>query len=352
VTAIAIAPVAITTAPVSAVPKRLPVVQQTLTSSRLKCYRRCPREHLFAYELGYRPLVEADAVRFGTLVHRALEAYWKAPQGRLDAALAALEAADGSDAFELAKARALMRGYDTRWGDAPYEVLAVEVEFTAPLVNPSTGAASKTWVLGGKIDAIVRDFSNGHVLICEHKTSSEDISSGSLYWKRLRLDAQVSAYYVGAKALGYDVTGCLYDVLGKPGLRPLKATPLESRKYTKDGRLYAGQRERDETPVDYEVRVAEDIAADPDAYYARGDVVRLERDLLDHAGDAWQLARQIRDAELARRAPRNVDACRRQGGMCPYWSVCSGEAALEDPTRYRLAQNVHPELSEDCACAG
>ena len=34
----------------------------------------------------------------------------------------------------------------------------------------------------------------------------------------------------GAAALGHDVAGCLYDVICKPGLRPLKATPVEARK--------------------------------------------------------------------------------------------------------------------------
>lgn len=332
--------------------KRLPVVPQTLTASRLKCYRRCPREHVFAYELGYRPLVEADAVRFGTLVHRALEAWWKAPGVRLDAALttlAAFGAVEGMDPFDLAKARALLRGYDARWSDEPLEVVAVEVEFTAPLVNPVTGAASRTWVLSGKIDAIVRDLRDGRVRIVEHKTSSEDISSGSDYWKRLRLDAQVGAYFVGPKVLGFDVGGCIYDVIGKPGLRPLKATPPESRKYTKDGRLYAQQRERDETPEEYEARTAADIAGAPDRYFARGEVVRLEQDLRDYAADAWALGRQIREAELADRWPRNPEACVRWGRTCEFFPVCSSEASLDDPSRYRRIEHVHAELSAPTA---
>ena len=72
----------------------LPILpSRVLTTSRLKCYRRCPREHHFAYELGFRALVEADAVRFGTLIHRALEAWWRAGDDRLGAAgMAAMRA--------------------------------------------------------------------------------------------------------------------------------------------------------------------------------------------------------------------------------------------------------------------
>jgi hypothetical protein len=193
----------------------------------------------------------------------------------------------------------LLIAYDLRWsveGAERYDVLAVEAEFTAPLINPSTGHGSKTYLLGGKIDAIVRDQA-GHVLLLEHKTSSEDLGPGSNYWLRLRIDSQVSVYYAGGKALGYDVEGVLYDVLAKPQLRPLKATPLESQKKTKDGKLYANQRELDETPDEYELRVLKHIAENPDRYFHRGMVVRLEQEAREAAFDTWQTARLLREAE-------------------------------------------------------
>ena len=62
-----------------------------LSASRLRAARSCQRLHRFHYLDGVRPVVEADTLRFGTLIHRALEAWWRAPEGeRLDAALAAL----------------------------------------------------------------------------------------------------------------------------------------------------------------------------------------------------------------------------------------------------------------------
>src|SRR5688572_7849557 len=104
----------------------LPVMpSRVLTTSRLKAYRRCAREHHLSYDLGFRPVVEAEAVKFGSLMHRALEAWWKATANRLDAALAALAAATESDPFDVARARALMKGYHARWIDEPFEVLAV-----------------------------------------------------------------------------------------------------------------------------------------------------------------------------------------------------------------------------------
>lgn len=183
------------------------------------------------------------------------------------------------------------------------------------------------------------------VLVVEHKTAGEDISPAADYWRRLRMDAQVSAYFAGARALGYDPAACLYDVLAKPAQRPLLATPPATRKVTKDGRLYAGQRDRDETPDEYEDRIVCAIAEDPDRYYVRGEVVRLEADEREHAFDAWQLGRQIREAELAGRYPRNPDACVRYGRACEYFGVCCGEASIDDPLLFRRTP-TNPELSE------
>lgn len=310
---------------------------RVLTNSEMSTRRRCPREHHIAYELGYRPREDADALRFGTAVHKGLEAWWLGLG--LDAAIAAAIEAS-VDPYEAAKLRVLLRGYDARWSGECHAVAGVEVEFRAPFINPETGAASRTFLLGGKIDVLLE---RGFV---EHKTTSEEIGLGSTYWRRLLLDPQVSTYYAGAKALGREVDHCLYDVIRKPSLKPLRATPEESRKYTKDGRLYANQRAEDETPEEYEARLTEEVAADPDRYYQRGQVVRLESEEHEARLDAWQLARAIRESELQGAHPRNPDACMRYGRVCPYFDVCSGTASLDDEARFVRVDNVHQELSE------
>jgi len=249
--------------------------------------------------------------------------------------------------YDLAKAEAMLRGYDARWNDEPLEVLAVEAEFRAPLINPDTTAASRTWRLGGKIDAIVRDRNTGAVSIVEHKTTVADAGPGSDYIKRLRLDGQVSIYFDGALALGHSVIGCIYDVLVKPAQRPLLATPPENRKYTKDGRLYANQRDTDETPEEYFGRVVDAIAEDPNRFYLRAEVVRLNGDIREAQADHWALGRSLRENHLAGRYPRNPDACVRYGRTCEYFGVCTGEASLDDWQQFKQAEEIHPELSEN-----
>ena len=316
-----------------------------LTSSRLKTARACLRLDRLTYQLGYRSVRDVAALRFGTLIHVALEAWWMAsPGARLTDALCAILAAGEPDPFEYRKAEALIVGYDERWGGEQYETLSVEQEFVAQLVNPETGSASKTWRLSGKLDAIVRD-AHGRTMIVEHKTSSEDIKQGSDYWKLLKMDGQISIYFAGAKSLGHDVEGCIYDVIGKPSIRPLKATPVESRKFTKDGQIYKVQRATDETPQEYSVRLTEDIAADPNAYFQRGVVVRLESEITEAMADVWQTAQSLRSMIVAGRSPRNPDACRRFNRVCDFFDVCTGSASLDDLTLFSRSTNFHPELT-------
>ncbi len=172
-----------------------------LSSSRAKDARACQRLHKYKYVDGYRPAEEAGPLRFGSLIHLGLKAWWLAPTDRLAAAMAAI--AGEAEPFDRARAEAMLRGYDARWLEdtALYDVLAVEEEFTTPLVNPETGASSRTWTLGGKVDALVREKSTGRVLLVEHKTTSEAIGPGSEYWHRLRIDGQVSIYFDGAAAI-------------------------------------------------------------------------------------------------------------------------------------------------------
>lgn len=341
-----------------------------LTVSAKRCFQRCAREYRFAYEDGYRPLESDGPRRFGTLFHAGLEGWWlaaKAGEDRLAGAFLRLlaAAAQKPDPFEMVRAEELLRGYDARWGSEHLEVLAVEAEFTAPLVNPESGAASRTWQMAGKLDAIVRT-ADGHVLTVEHKTSSEDISQGSEYWRRLQLDHQVSDYFVGARALGFNPDGCLYDVIGKPMLRPGEVPILDEdgvkivldatgqRVRTKDGKKFRETgdtalgyelQKRPELPDEFRARIVEAIVSDPDRYYQRGPVVRLDDEERDAAFDGWQLGRLIREAQLAARWPRRVDSCVSYGRTCDYFGVCTKTASLDDPMLFRRSERAHEELS-------
>jgi hypothetical protein len=324
-------------------------VTPLLTASRLKTARACQRLHRFEYVEGYRPNADASAMRFGSLCHAGLEAWLRAadipPSDRLDAMLAAL--AVEADPFDRARAEALLTGYHFRWVEEPMRVLAVEVKFETDLRNPESGRASRTWRLGGKLDGVVEVESEQGIM--EHKITSEDMGPGTTYWSRLRLDGQVSTYFRGAEALGFDPAWCLYDVLKRPAQRPYKATAPEAVKLKKDGTPYAGTRLMDETPAEFKTRVMDAIAEAPADYYARGRVVRLAREMDEAMADTWQTAQILHENELRGFAPRNVDACVRFNRACPFLPVCAGEASLSDSTLYRKIETVHPELADASA---
>lgn len=237
-----------------------------------------------------------------------------------------------TDPFDLARAEAMLRGYDARWGDemADYEVVFVEAEFRAPLINPETGAASRTWQRGGKLDAGCIHRPTDRRLIVEHKHSTEDIGPGTPYWRKLQMDGQVSGYFVGADALGFKAEACLYDVLGKPKLRPYE--PGKKRAVA-------------ESPGEYRDRCIEAIASEPNAYFQRGEVVRLEAEAAEALFDDWQTAVQMREAQRLGRFPRNPDACFKWGRACSFFEVCTGQASVSDPTRFRQSEHVNPELA-------
>ena len=364
---------------------------ELITISRMKAARRCLRFHYFDYEIGRRPIKTGEALFFGTLFHVGLEQWWLGwkdrqaqfrdspeidwkvalpPEDILANCIGAMQlkfagSAEDADAspFDLIKAEELMRGYHYRWIDdmEVIEVIDVESQFVMPMVNPLTGRPSQTYQLGGKVDVRVR-MQDGTCRTIEHKTSTEIIEPGAVYWTRLRMDGQVSQYQDGARFLGDDVAGCIYDVVRRPTQVPAQATPEEEKKYTKKastlkdgtkrpaGSLHANQREADETPEEYRERVGNDIADDPNKYYQRADVVRLEDEMNEFRFDTWELAKTVRERQLAARTlgrmawPRNPDGCFKWSRACEYFAVCTGAASIDDDHLFCDKGSQHSEL--------
>lgn len=363
---------------------------QLYTTSRATCFQRCKREHQYGYEMCRRPRKKALALSFGSLYHNALEVWRKLIKaGARDAAAVLAETIDAMRAdflgveehtelnpFEYERAEKLFMGYHARWFDhdtSMLEYLFVEEEFTAPMINPETGKPSRTFQLAGKIDGGAKWC--GHDWTVESKTTSADITPGSDYWLRLRMDSQVSTYMRGATALGMEPHGCIYDVSKKPGQKPSRETPDDKKKFTKgkackackaagkaiglkaaevapvsdcndceQPRLSKTCRARDETAAEFGQRIVEAIIAAPDAYYQRGEVIRLDTEMVEFDNDQWMTARALRDCQLANSWPRNPNSCIRYGRLCGYWDVCTGADNIDNDDRFRTSHQ-HAELS-------
>lgn len=360
------------------------------THSRLKAFRRCRRLHKLQYEIGARALVEATPLLAGTALHAWIEAWLLAGQTWINPGMEATQETDlrspawalavafdkvaARDPFEAARLRAMCLAYHLRWQATPWRVLHVEVRFRAPLVNPITGRTSKTAQRGGKIDAIIEIASaetewDGQWVV-EHKSAASDISVTSTYVSRLRSDAQCSDYMIGAKALGVDARGVLYDVVGKPQLRPLDAVPEEARRYTKgmgckkcfgasgekgtgctacastgwkdEPRLRAGTRIVDETVGEYGMRCFMAMLEEPDRYLQRHRVARLDSELREHEIDTWLNVKSMNEERRLDVAPRNPDACHDYNHACDFYDVCWSGKDISDPALFKIGK--HPEL--------
>jgi hypothetical protein len=369
-------------------------VSELYTASRLRVFRECARKQFYKYVLRI-VTSSTPAMHFGTDTHSALEAWyraWQRGEDRLAAALAVIENLETTDVDRI-RLRVLVTAYDARWSAEDWEVLAVEEQFRYFLGDVE---------IGGKIDALIRERSTSKVYVVEHKTSTADTSPGSLYWDRLCIDTQVSIYIDGAAAgLGYEIAGCVYDVLKRPLHEPKLATPEESRKYTlgkgckkcggsaggkqgivrgkgtivvtfvttevtecdecdgtgwkkdadghpQEPRLHSNQRDKDETLDEFQSRLVSEVAERIDDFLARSIVVRVGDELPRMRQDLLDTIAAMQALDERGLAPPNHDACVRGREACAFFAACAGRASIDDEHLFPRGV-AHPELAAESA---
>ena len=334
---------------------------ELLTHSRSACASTCLRKHFLRYELGLAPIEERENVAFGVLYHGALE---RSDLGHDDVAIAAWVRGQSKSPFIAEAVLNVWMGHRWYWQNDAFAVIESEKLFEIPLRNPETGGKTPLWRNAGKRDRIVR-MGDGRAALQEYKTTTDDVSPGSDYWARLRLDQQVSRYMLAARSEGIDVATVVYDVTRRPLLKPYLATPMEERKYTekasklKDGTirpagsLYANQRANDETPLEYGARIADAIAENPSSYFVRMEIARTDDDLIEFEQEMWDQAKLLGDCRRHGRWYRNTQACLTPY-RCDFLAICAEPrlvdrvAAGDLPPGFKLADK-HPELAAPAA---
>ena len=251
-----------------------------LHASEMKLYLACPRKWHHAHGSRRVPRAESEALTRGRAVHRWLEGWWS------------------GSAVELPEdpiARACCLGYDAYWQHPLEGRWLTEASWRAELGGVACA---------GTLDAVAGD------AIVEHKTTSQDITPGSMYWRQVvTTDVQVSMYRAA-----FPGATILYDVIRKSSLRPLRAG--KSNKESED---------------EYVERMVESIASEPERYYQRATVVRLESEDEAFARDVVSVDRLRRGSEH----PRSAGNCFAYGSRCGYFDVCWGSASLSDDSVFR-----------------
>ncbi len=352
-----------------------------LTHSSMQAARDCLRKHYWAYIAGVRREVDAAPLRIGTVFHKGL--HLRATGKSVDDAIldALVPYQDGwspgmSDEqeykwfVEREMVARLLAGYFWRWEemDADLKVLSSELSIEVPIINPQTGRASRTFKLAGVLDQILSP-TNGDIVLKENKTASEDIAPDSDYWKRLRIDAQISTYWHAAEQYGFRIKTVLYDVTRKPGIKPRQVPLLDEQglkivlcpngvralltntkpRQSADKKMGYTLQTRQETPSEYGERLTIDMGERPDYYFARKEIPRLEADLEEARYELWQWTKILRNCQQNGHWPRNSKHCI-SFGRCRYWELCTngfGPHSSFDalPEGFILVDDVHPELS-------
>jgi len=297
-------------------------MKDLLTASRMSSFLFCQRKHFWRYEIGLRRQVDADALRFGTAWHTAMESRWN--KASLDVAFQAAISDKTLDKVQAETLSGMLVGYYSLYQDDPVKTVHPEVEFRYPL------AGSRKFEVAGKIDGlcVMQDDS---LALLEHKTAGCDIGPDSDYWIRLRGNPQVMQYILAARQLGWDVSRVIYDVARKPAIRV----------------------KQNETPEQFGERLAIDTKERPEFYFARRDVPILEDDLAEFEIQRNVLARQIltcraearRHDHQERGFPRNIGemTCK----LCDYSSFCLQNVIpdLNHPPAGFTVGEIHTELT-------
>ena len=204
--------------------------KELLTASRTTTALNCLRQHYYRYELGLKPVEDADALLFGSAFHKALEARAKGT------AFSTLFDVDEIENFTDAKLYGLVGGYYRKWNGEADEIahMKPEIEF-----GPDPICGSRTFYGAGKIDGLA-GLKDGRVALVEHKTTGEDIADGADYWLRLSFNPQIYKYWIALQDRGIVPDTVIYDVVRKPTIKPGK----------------------DETPKDFALRLLDDCTGE------------------------------------------------------------------------------------------
>ena len=289
-------------------------MRQLLTASRMGALQRCPYYHWLRYEIGLRSLVTADALRFGSAWHRAMEARHNGAE-----ITAALVAGIGDrtevDEVQVATLSGMLAGYYHHYGEDRWQVVP-ELEFSYAL-RRGRGAM---WA-SGKIDGII---TGTRCMVLECKTAGADIGPDSDYWLRLRGNLQVLQYVEGARSLGYDPQCVIYDVARKPGIRVKQAETIE----------------------EYGDRLAADTIERPGFYFARREVPIIEAELMRFRSERDALAKEIAWRRRACAWPRAVSE--RVCMTCEFSGFCLQGVVptAEDVPGGFVVGGLHEELTE------
>lgn len=369
-----------------------------LSASAISCLKACPFRYRNAYHLGVRKVEVAEALRIGTNWHEGQDVMSMKPEQPCPQC-SELQKPDGKcylcmgtgyiDDPTCAMIRMLnhryehlypgmphelkmiersiilhsLLGYQMIWEDDGIEVVAREIPFRIPLVDPRTRKAIPGICIDGKIDKIVKF--DGKYCIMEHKSTGNSVDPSSDYWGRLRLDTQTMLYVYAAQRLQADgllspfkikgntpICDIIYDVWHKPQIRPKKLSAADTAAFVESGEYFGQEFEATgegdqatgklvmrvdgqdaeiehlkkgfalrETPDMFGARLLSDMIERSEYYFARKPITRTHKDMGAFEWELYNLARTIENYKDSDSWFHNENSCDNYG-RCDYMPFC------------------------------
>lgn len=328
-----------------------------VTCSSLKTFKLCRKDYNLRFIRGLQALEESGAQYLGSVVHGALERWYGRGDADKDAVVVAIfdyidAAFPGREQDERQKkdwhlARAMITAYIETYPSEDFVVVAIEKQFQCPVINPDTGAASRTFYMRGKVDALVtRD---GEYFLLEHKTAAA-IDKG--YIEKLPLDFQVTLYaHYLERFMNIRIAGVIYNVIGKAKIQQSVGETVEEFEArradliakSKTGKSSAKQK-MPESDEEFAARLAEKYR-EPDMFHRSPLYIpRSQYEML--TAEIWELSQQLLIARRTNRWYMNTDVCFLYHRPCRFFPVCvSGDNPNVIENRYRIGP-THPELDD------
>jgi hypothetical protein len=319
------------------------------TYSMWSLFRNCRKAADWRYVQQVVPNERDGNLHYGSLIHDCLETWHR--YRSLEEVLGLIDQRcpdrthDERQRRDWHLATAMMTGYANRYPEEEFEVVELEKVFQGPIVNPETGAASRSFVLSGKVDGIVKIGNEYFVL--EHKTASLLDSS---YLERLWTDFQITLYsYYVEQTLGIPITGILYNVLVKAKLQQsageteeeFEARHAELVAKSKTGKSSA-KRRTPESDEDFQARLAEKYA-DPAMFHR--EKLYLSRDRFEILrAELWELTQAFLDARRRGVFYQNTSHCFQYQRPCPYFALCRSNGNPNVLENFYQRVEPHEEL--------
>ena len=203
-----------------------------------------------------------------------------------------------------------------------------EIKFSIPIINPETGAESKTFNFAGKCDGYMEKDCLG--LISRYLGEEKVVSSiDKDFNDKIQLDTQTTGYYFAfQKVRDIKLDGIIFRATRRPSIKQTQKETLEQ----------------------YRERVILDYKTRPEFYFHEFPIYRNEFDLKEFEQELWDKTQDILSVRRNGWWYKNTSYCS-DYGSCQYLPLClalgNEEKLKEAIEMYMKVEEPNTELRED-----